>query len=128
MKSWQMWLIITALLFFAPFVYGFVSLWRRRRQVERETLQNLEERCAKLEMEMKHGGPLTNVEQSNFVTFGKEICQSSSDDGRIDFQVDRKSLIVGHFGKQKCQLSANRRRASFPRPRNSIETKRGSTK
>ena len=62
MKTWQVWLIISALIFGAPFVYGFVSLWRRRRQVERETLWDLAERCAKLEMEVRHGGPLTEEE------------------------------------------------------------------
>jgi hypothetical protein len=83
MKSWQMWLIITALIFFAPFVYGFVSLWRRRRQVERETLQNLEERCAKLEMEMKHGGPLTKEEYQRRVRMESMCILSSDDDPQV---------------------------------------------
>jgi hypothetical protein len=54
---------------------------------------------------------LLAVEQRNFVTFGKEICQSGFEGGSFDHQRGRNSLIVGIFGEQKSQSSANRIRS-----------------
>ena len=83
MKSWQMWLIISALVIGAPLVYGSVRLWRDRRQDERERLRNLEERCRKLEMEMKHGGPLTREEYERRVNM-ERMCILVRDDDPPD--------------------------------------------
>jgi hypothetical protein len=40
-----------------------------------------------------------SVERSDFVTFGKQFCQSGFQGGSFDHQSGRNLLIVGIFGK-----------------------------